>query len=100
MKKSNILLEVKVGRKTLTISCDEEEAGAVFLASERFQEEINKIDKIFPSESSQNRILLAGVNIADSLIRSEEQPRVKQGLIKQIRKLTERAEEAATKFRI
>ena len=99
MKKSNIVLEVKVGRKTLTISCDEDEAAAVFLASERFQEEINEVGEVFPSESPQNRILLAGINIADSLIKAEEQPRVKPGLINKVKNLTDKAEKAASKYR-
>lgn len=99
MKKSNIVLEVKVGRKTLTITCDENEANAVFLASERFQKEINRVGKVFPSESPQNRILLAGINIADSLNKSEEHPRIKPGIISQVKKITEQAEETAEKFR-
>ncbi len=99
MKKSNIDLEVKVGRKSLTITCDEDEASAVTSAAERFQNEINRVGEAFPSESPQNRILLAGINIAHALNRSDAQPRVKQGLIKEVKELVDKAEEAASRFR-
>ena len=99
MKKPYIMLDVKVGRKTLTITCDEEEAAAVFSASERFQEEIDRIGNALPTETPQNRILLAGIQIADSLLKAEEQPRVKPGLVNKVKNLTEKAEDASTRFR-
>ncbi len=99
MGNSNILLEVKVGRKKLAITCDEDEASAVSQASKRFQNEINKLGETLPNESPQNRILLAGINIAHSLNKIETQPRVREGLINQIKALVEKAEEAALRFK-
>ncbi|MCY4185487.1 MAG: cell division protein ZapA [Rhodobacteraceae bacterium] len=99
MSKSNILLEVRVGRKKLTITCDEDEASAVSRASKRFQKEINKIGETLPNESPHNRILLAGINIADNLNKIEMQPRIREGLIDQVKDLVEKAEETASRFK-
>ncbi len=99
MGNSNILLEVRVGRKKLAITCDEDEASAVSQASKRFQNEINKLGETLPSESPQNRILIAGINIADSLNKIEMQPRVREGLVNQVKDLVEKAEEAASRFK-
>ncbi len=91
-KGSELKLYMTVGSRRLAVTCSEDDVQALMAASGKFQAELDKANVKHPDVGHMNKILHAGIQIADALIALEKQPLINEPIQKRLEAITKKVE--------